>query len=416
MHIDSDNREVELLLRQLEDLAVGAGAFLNPGLSIVVRNGNLSVESEVPAGEPLVKLPPACLIPTDELEFHLEGGSIGVGSRPPGLSETQTGLLECLLAIYNQGNKLEQHGDYLPWLAFRGAPELLEHLRLGRKDAPKINGLYQMATDGDPEGLLLKHYVGSRVLRYRTEQGDPQSPAHKVLMPFIDFFNHHSASPGFQRDGAALVVKASRPLDGSNECFVSYSRMDALDSFLNYGFVDASSSYLRSVSASISLPGLAEITVLGTGGAKRKNPPPPALADLKFLVPPFRKAEDGGFILGGLLIPGPQTLLAMHRILGFVIARFLAPGIGQAQLQELVDAAVEQVLETNERYYAKLAAILAEVRPRLPDGSALQQLEQLISLQQDKLGAYRGAIRGLPKVSERNQANPPGWVPRTPFF
>ena len=41
------------------------------------------------------------------------------------------------------------------------------------------------------------------------------------------------------------------------------------------------------------------------------------LEDLKDLVPPFRKGTDGEFILGSLIIPGPQAVLSMHRILAF---------------------------------------------------------------------------------------------------
>ena len=412
--IDSDDWELEALLRQLETLVRGEGADLHPALRVVSREGNLWIESDAQDGEVLVRLPPESLIPIDEASLRLDGSAIRVEACSDKISAAQKALLDCMLAIYNQGNKLELHRGYSPWSAFCSSQELLDQLHFARKDAPKISEYHEMASQGDLDALLLQHYIASRTLRYGANQGDPSGPFHRVLMPFIDFFNHHTAAPGFSRDGAALEVRAGRSVPGSNECFVSYSRLDAMDSFLSYGFVDSSAAFMRSVPVHIRLRGVGEIEIQGRGAVTRKNPPPTPLADLKPLVPPFTKRGDAYFILGGLIIPGPQAILAMHRILAFVIQRFLAPNASQQQLVDMTDDSVEQVLVANEDYFAALADTLGRVGGQLADTPALAQLRQLIVLQQQKLQDARDALSRF-RQKGKTLAGSAGWMARAPI-
>jgi hypothetical protein len=412
--IDSDDRELEALLRQLEMLARKEGAFLHPALRVVSREGNLWIESDAPDGEVLVRLPPECLIPIDEASLSLDGPAIRIEACSDKVSSAQKALLDCMLAIYNQGNKLELHRGYSPWSAFCSSQELLDRLQFARKDGPKIRRYHEMASKGDYDQLLLEHFIGSRPLQYRVKRGDPNSPSYRVLMPYIDFFNHHFASPGFSRDEMALAVNASRPVQGSKECLVSYNRMDAMDCFLTYGFVDTLAPFMRSVPLVIAVPGTGGIVIEGRAGV-RKNPPPPALADLKGLVPPFRKGDKGEFILGSLIIPGPRVVLSMHRILAFVIQNFLAPNVPQQQLLGMVEDAVEQVLAANEDYLVALAATLNQVEGRLEATPALDQLGQLIVLQRQKLRNFREAVSRIGHLGQE-VAGAAGWMTRSPIF
>ena len=413
--IDSDDRELEALLRKLATLACKEGAYLHPALRVVSRKGNLWIESDAQDGEVLVRLPPESLIPIDEASLRLDGSAIRIEACSEKISSAQKALLDCMLAIYNQGDKLELHRGYSPWSAFGSSQALLDRLQFARKDGPKIRRYHEMASKGgDRDQLLLEHFIGSRTLQYRVKRGDPNSPSYRVLMPYIDFFNHHFASPGFSRDELALAVNASRPVQGSKECLVSYSRMDAMDSFLTYGFVDTPAPFMRSVPVAISLPGTEGILIEGRMGV-RKNPPPSVLQDLKGWVPPFRKGDRGEFILGSLIIPGPQAVLSMHRILAFVIQRFLAPNVPQQQLLGMVEDAVEQVLAANEDYLAALAATLKRVEGRLEATPALDQLGQLIVLQGQKLRNFREAVSRIGHLGQK-VAGSAGWMTRSPIF
>lgn len=409
--IDSDDIELERLLRQLEMLAEKEGAFLHPALRVVVRDGNLCMESEASVHGALVRLPLSCLIPVDGIKFRLDGASIEVESCSRGVSGGQQALLECLLAIYNQGNKLELHRKSSPWSAFAASGGLLDKLFSARSDAPKIRELHALARAGDSSRLLLKHYLGSRTLQYVADEDH----SFRVLMPFIDFFNHHSGSPGFAREGAALKVEASHPLSASEEAFVCYSPMiDAMDTFLSYGFVDASAQFVRSVPLDISLPGLGAIVIEGRGGVARKNPPPPSLADLRHWVPRFTKGGEGRFILSGMVIPGPGNILAMHRILGFVIQKFFGQGLDLPELRRLTEAAAEQVVEANQEYYAELAAIQRHVADGCASMPAMAGLEQLIELQQRKLGEFEEAYQAF--VRKQSTTKSAACKPGSLFF
>lgn len=390
INIESDDAEIERLLRDLAQQVLDSGGFLHPELKIRTRQGEIMVESNASRPGPLVRLPGSCLLPIDEVKFDLDGDDIVVSSHASGYGRDKRAMLDTLIAIYNYGKKIHHHRGEMPWLAFAETPELLDTLYQARADGPRPNKFYKLAKEGNLEQLALESFIDSRTLHYLFSNQPPQS----VLMPFIDFFNHHVASPSFGSDGDALLVNLSRPVTGSSECFVRYNMLDAMDTYLNYGFVDASAPFLRSVPVHIDLSDIGTIHILGRASQPGKQPPPPALKDLRALLPSFAQHSDNELTASHLFIPGPNAPKSMHRILGTAIQR-LTPRIVPEDLRANVDLAVQQVLSCNEDYYIKLSGQLASLGNKPVPAPALSQLKRLIKLQQQRLTAYREVLELL---------------------
>lgn len=402
--IDSDDAELETLLRELETLVVRSGGYLHPRLRIVVAQGQLKVESDASGPDPLVRLPESCLLPIDDVDIGLrDDDSLSLASPPADMDAGKWAMLKCMIAIYNRGQKVRQYRHELPWLALAGSPALLALLHSARADAPKATQLYELAAAGELERLALRGFLGSRVLKYQPADGEPA----QVMMPFIDFFNHHSASPSFGRDGDALTVRPSRPLAGSNECFVCYNALDTLDAFLNYGFVDVTAPFVRSVPLQIALPGIGSLRIRGKMAQPRKQPLPPQLKDLGVFLPRFRRLSDQELAAAQLLIPAAGRPDALHRVF-VVLIQNLAPGLGLSELDDAVTSAVQQVLAANEDYYRQLETMRQTTGTTVESAPALEQLGVLVDVQQRKLAAYRDVISHSRFRGPSGDAPPPG--------
>jgi len=393
INIESDEAEIEPLLHNLAQQVVGSGGFLHPELKIRINQGQIMVASSASSPGPLVRLPGSCLLPVDEVKFELDGDDIVVSSYASGYERDKRAMLDTLIAIYNYGKKIRHHRGEMPWLAFAETPELLDTLYQARADGPRPNKFYKLAKEGNLEQLALESFIDSRTLHHLFSNQPPQS----VLMPFIDCFNHHVASPSFGSDGDAVLVNLSRPVTGSTECFVRYNMLDAMDTYLNYGFVDASAPFLRSVPVHIDLSDIGTIHILGRASQPGKQPPPPALKDLRALLPSFAQHSDNELTASHLFIPGYSAPKSMHRILGTAI-QHLAPHIAPEDLRTRTNLAVQQVLTCNEDYYIKLSGQLSSMKNKPVSTLALSQLKRLIKLQQQRLTAYREMLELLSRA------------------
>ncbi|MCB1725706.1 MAG: hypothetical protein H6959_07805 [Chromatiaceae bacterium] len=374
--IDSDDAELAALVQRLAELVAAAGGYLDARLRIVIARGDLSVRSDAADGELLVRLPRACLLPIDEVDLALNDDRLQIESLPASMGEVQRDMLECMIAIYNRGAKIASYREELPWLAFADAPELLELLHRGRAQAPKPSRLFELARTGALDTLALEGFMGSRILDYR----DAAGAGAMVMMPFIDFFNHHVRAAPFARDGEALTVTAAHPLAGSDECFVRYNALDALDAYLNYGFVDTSAGFVRSVPVRIDLPDVGVIDIQARVAQRRKQLAA-GLTDLGALLPRAQRAEDGSLSVSQLVIPGAAPEL-FHRAVGALVAQFV-PAIGPSELRAAVDTVVAEVMTANRAYYGHLD----EEAGRLAATPARDRLRQLVEVQSAKLAA-----------------------------
>lgn len=390
-----DDRRAEQLLEKLARQVVDTGGWLDPEMQIRCEDGNLSILSDRQAdsADTLIALPEATLLPVERGEFYLSGDDLCFRPSGSGLSRERSRLLDTMLEIYNVTGKIARHRATSPWLVLAGAPQILRGLVAGRADAPVPKKFLDLFESGAFDPLTIECFVKTRVLGFKDATGRNPEP---VIMPVIDFINHHPRSPGFQigsgRAAAGqIAVLHSTPVDGSRECFVRYGLYDAYDTYLMYSYVNEIAPFVRSVPLTIDLKGLGAITVRSVIGVRPRDKIPDHLADLRGLMPVVRKLADRRLSVSHLIIPSGVPKFALRRILAELI-RSLGPSLSNDAIQRHLATAEMAVLSTNIRFYENLVRSLDNDGHTSSTASATAVVRQLAELQLSKIHDYIAAI------------------------
>ena len=347
MRIIADDPELERHLARLHDLIVSNGGFVHEECVIVVQDGNLRIEAprSVPEGIELIRVPEALLLSVDDFGLYQDGDDIRIGTPSDSVTPVQAELMDSMIAIYNISGKIKDHRVNSPSRLYLAEPDIYRRLVMATQFKPR-EALKK-------EDFLLQDFLHTRTFGLKSEDGQGDT---SVLMPIIDFLNHHQGATGFQLGDKALSVVRRSPLAGSDECFVSYSRMDAQIAYFNYGFVDRSSTSLLSVPLTISLPGVVDLQVNRFPAAKRKQAPPAALKDIRRFVPRMSLDIDKKRgAVSSLPIPDAKSPRALRRILMAVLMNFMRD-MSPDDVKAYLDEAEQQVIQANRSYYKGLIA------------------------------------------------------------
>lgn len=263
--IRSDDERVAAAIREIADIIVGHGGLIHPGATIVCDRGDLTVDCDaVPAQapHPLFRVPMPMLVPTSNLRWSDSDGDMTYLADRDMLTDVQRSLLDPMMTVFNVTGKLTWAKEHLPSLALSQDGALSEALR----------GVfpYWTASDDGPRCLL-----GSRVLGGgKDESGAPKS---SVLMPLVDYLNHHRRGAGFQHVNHHLNV-AVRQLEPGGQCFATYgNRRDALDLAVSYGFAATDVPFARSAQVTVVVPHLGRMVVTRQRPTVKSLVDPPSL-------------------------------------------------------------------------------------------------------------------------------------------
>ena len=385
--IRSDDPETKDVLARINKIISKHGGTLNPGMEIISSGGYLSIHSKLDREnhEPLIYVSPDCLPIFDDFEFSLDGdlirGKPVVQNSP---SRTHIKTMDLMIELYNLTGKIKEHRDSIPAMALMNSPSLLDHLYKGGQYRPE-NGNFQ-GTDQE----IVKSFMDSRVSDF-LEDGKIKG----VVMPIIDLFNHHHGAYYYNKKNDAnysgISVFNSKPLKGSDECFVRYNHdCDALGLFIIYGFVDTTTSIVRSVPISFELgsAGCIRINRVATPVIPAENLPPGA-RDLNLYFPRINHINKSTLEISSQIIPPETGQDSLRRILAILI-RILAPNIPDAELNKIIINAENSILKVNTGYYSKLKELTnnalntGEITPRFAESLTL-----LADTQLSKLDDYR---------------------------
>ncbi len=388
-HIVADDPLVESRLRNLVNLTSENGASFHSCVEIVATSGDFRVNSKLERSnnDPLIYLPDSCLPRIDDFEVSLEGNDLAFRPRSDKVSRLHTELFGMVLELFNLAGKIETHKQTFPWLVFASSGNIIECLHQGRSVSDKY---YDYFKAGDFERLAVESFLGSRYINHTYQDGNGMKAA---LMPIIDCLNHHSfanayldASPDpWAKEG--LMVRNSKPLENSDECFVRYNKADALSAYMSYGFVDMSTPVLRSVPLTIPLPGAGVIHIHSYTFPKDADRVPAGFEDIRYFFPDVRRTGKQELQVSHLMIPPDGAPRALRRILEFLIG-LLSPDLSKKELKRLVRKSEVQVLEDNANYYNKLQRLLDSRWSKAASAESMAGLNQLIRVQRDKLNAY----------------------------
>lgn len=383
MIIDCDSPEVEKRLELLLEIVTAQGAFIHPALTLRCRNGELSLHSALTEADSslVIKLPSASLPLVDSFGLKLKGSEISIGEVKDNVSREQQRIMELMVEIYNLSGKIASTRSQSPWTALASCPEVLHLLAGVRKGCRKTEKRKQFLEGGELDDLLLAVFIGSRTFKSKEPPGE-------VLMPFVDYINHHFLAPGFMstgsHEGSGVSVRNAKPQNGSDELLVSYfPLMDSLDSWLYFGFIDEFSPVVKSVPVVLDTGAGTKIRVNALfGGAKE---PPEMLRDIRPFVPVVIEKKERQLTVSRLVIPHTRAPFSLRRILGSLI-KTLRPELSAAAISAQVIQAEAALIEANVAFYNKIAGLAASTGSC--DDPALVAAGKLARIQSEKISAY----------------------------
>jgi hypothetical protein len=398
MELVTENKAVQREVAALHDLCEAEGAYFHEHLRMVVANdGAMWLESTLTADQRdvLVSLPDSCLPRVDPVTFKLVGDDIEIEAIEDGaLSDTQERCLKHMLAIYNATGKIAQHRETSPWIALDHAPALRDLLASGRRGAPKLmENQDRVNREGVSDDFVIRTFIGTR--QYGA-LGD------SVLMPFIDYANHHPRAAGFQGrpDWSPVTHRVSlfnsQPNSGTGEVLVAYTMLDALDAYMSYGFVDTAARSVRSVPVELENGAIDAESRLSPGPKKGKVQKD--LTDIQPYTPMVLQQDESRIRLSHLMLPDSRAPFALRRVLNWAI-RQTAGQLGLRHMRERVVDAEQAILDANRDFYTELERQLAATSETVPSMQR-DMLDKLIAHQRAQIDAY------VEQVQPQEQAEP----------
>lgn len=252
-----DARDIEPL-QILCRLLLDNGAWLHRELVIHAEGGDLSLRSARPdAGRASYLRVPVGLMPALQ-DFTLltdqDRQLYAVPARND-IDPLQQRMMQLMLELYNQTGKLAQWEASYPGFAWQGQDALMQHLFSARPSntCQPIHAAVQK--QDNIEAVLPHSFMGSRKFLLRSQFSGRTDDVH-VLMPLVDCLNHHPLADGYkvhETPRPSVMRILTHPQSEQGELFVSYNLFDAVDTLLNYGFVDCQTPFFYSVPCSVQV-------------------------------------------------------------------------------------------------------------------------------------------------------------------
>ena len=400
--IDSDNAAIEKNIRLMEKRIEEYGGYLDPDLYITCENGEMSVEKHgfINPTKPLIALPTDLLLPAEAMKMGVKNDEMFMNPDKGALTEIQTEMAETMLDLYNLTTKIKNHKASCCWFTYQEAPEALEDLMSARAMNDNQNKFMKFTrgeSDLDRDQFLCETYVKTRTIGYKNPDSEDDDAPQTKIMPIVDFINHHATGANFgfakgfddtQKDKEFLQIKDSRPLTNSNECFAYYNQMDTLDAFINYGFPDTSTNFVRSVPVEFSLPDGTVIAARGLMGANKKGKLNKTLAGLRPYIPPTIINTEERLEVSYFIIPcDAQTQHALRRVLRLFISNRAARKLNTNQIWAEVLKAEEIIVSTNVKFYQDLIMKCDQNLAKAPNAS-WEMTKMVARMQLEKLFKY----------------------------
>ena len=383
--------EIERHLAAMAELLLGDGSVFSDALRIEQRGNDLSMLS-APEASPglLLKLSVSCLVPMEDFELRAQADDIVIGRTAANVTPLRSALLEHQLAVFNLTGKLAVHRAINPAFHYDEAHALLRHVYRARTQKLEFARELQAMAPGPRE---LSAFLYTRTLQIKLP--DRPQPS-RVLMPYIDYANHHPLAPSLvplAKDGRneALGIVNSRMVKGSDEVFYSDSQLsDALDIYLNYHFVvpDDATPFVRSLPVTVELGEHGTLSIDAGRPVSHTGELAAQDQDLKNVLPATEFTGPGRLLASYLMIdcagPAPQT----RRVLAWLIRR-LAGGLDDKAIEPLVREAERQILAANRDFYATMQTLSRERQQSAgPDDPVARDCGMLAAVQLDKLARY----------------------------
>lgn len=331
MRIETDDSIVRSCL-EIQASAIRAhGGFIHPELTVRHQGDSLSIICHASVEPtPLLVIPHDLFVPISEIDWLGDDGVLRYSGESSALSKVQRILLDTMVTLYNQTEKLDQHGLQLPAMLLTEDPELSDWLRKARPG-------YQ------PSGKSpAQHFIQTRISSLEVTQGSGQFT--KYLMPLIDCLNHHPyGSKLIRTPEAHWRIMLQNPIPGSSECFLRYNKCDSLSLALWHGYAETHTKHLAVLDCHLTHSGIGPVHMVGNSVGNWSIKAPSIVLDepILTLCDLVLRASD---------LPSLRVFLALA-------VRSKRRELAQHDAEVIADELIALLIDANIQKYSELLAL-----------------------------------------------------------
>jgi hypothetical protein len=375
----SDELPSAPLMREMVNILDASGAWFNKKSFIAATENGAGVFSQ----EHFTDVRSIMRVPIDLMprlsDFAIDinddqfGSPVVIGNP----TSEQTNFMSMMLDIYNCSNTLASWKLASPHFSLKLFPHVLEHLS-GMETKWKNSEI-------NSNKFLADSFFNSRKLgrdnKKNLNQEETTHDKEALLMPMIDVFNHNIRASAFRfsdSSGSGNLRVFSRPDSVSNELFVRYNPMDAVISYLNYGFIDYSAPFLYSAPIHLCYRDF-DINIKRSAAPAAKVPL--TCKDISLYMPSLVKENNMVFI-SKLAIPSLNAPNALRRVLAIILSGL---NVSRDKLSIEIRFLEKEIIDKNFMYWNKMRELSVSV-PRV------NQVHQLTDKALTHLETYKQSV------------------------
>lgn len=395
LKMNTTNATLRNLIEDLHAQLVKMGSYIHPDIEIIENEGQVSLHLlNTSSDTPLFKIPHAALIPYDLFDLDINGDKIVMDSHHSGATEEQIKIFETIIALYNVTDKISLHKQTHPWFAFNEHKDILD-LLFSAREGRDIDIIQSHIHNPDfYNELVLLTFFKSRLVSCALNKKD--SEPQYVVPPLIEFMNHHPQGAGFDMlyhpDASFMQIDAKTPIANNTECFTSYGRFDAMDSYLHYGYVNEDAKFLRSIPLHLNILGLGDFTIRSLDLPVHKSDIPDSLKGLDFYMPRITiDHEKKSAELSHLFIPHENARYSLRRILEYTLS-LLAADMPEEKRFAYIGLIENEVMQANSDFFSKLNYQIEKKKAKKAPKNSIKLISKIASTHIEK---YKNIIETI---------------------
>ncbi|MDN4503146.1 hypothetical protein QX776_12090 [Alteromonadaceae bacterium BrNp21-10] len=362
------------------------GALFHSDLRIVECNDEISVRSARHTSklQQFMAIPLRCMPLVNDYRFSVnEDGLLEVEAKKHMLNPEARHIMTLLTDMFNTSNKLAIWQKSYPLFNLAGF-EIIVNKLLQAKTRRKLYAKYYYSEiESIPHDAIISTFFDSRTFTFdspilRKIGVKTKTIKEKGFIPIIELANHKMGASGFQINNQhnSLEMQAKADEDNS-EIFIQYNLIDPLSSFLTYGFVDQSATWVYSIPAVLKTMSGLTIEIQNETTAIDKNEVPKHLTRLVNFLPAAVIRNNTVVYISKLVLKNQHNF---RQILTFVLNKIDIEGIygNPINLEKEIRFLEKQILILNEKYWLTLKRLVQtqeKSSPKLPKIVENQLLE-----------------------------------------
>lgn len=333
MKILTQDAIVMQILERIAKTLTDSGAQINDALCIHQSGQNFwATCTPLALGQNLFSIPSELLIPVTQLQWQVQLGKLYYSGDTTSLSPVQHGLLDDMILLYNQVDKVSQAIQTLPSLQLKYDPILYDWV-------PTIHTTFMLDRNYPAE-----QFIDTRLIELEPE--NKNGTLERCLMPLVDLLDNHPYAPKFDLTEGCLRIAVAFPVEASNKCFVRYSKADCLSIAIWHGYFDPYTQHIASLDCTLEHTELGSIRIFGTNASRRKISAPRLLPG-----EPVLTLQD--------LVLEKEQLPSLRTLLGLAV-RSKRRDLGQLDAEKLADELIQMLIDANIRKYTELQELCTQ--------------------------------------------------------